>query len=539
MSEPRPRTTLVDRARRATTHRLARGPAWVRVARGGRDDAGSVLVLVLVVAVLLVGATTVALTTSASSSGQTGAYGNTTTARLDAESGFQAALLQIKNATSWQGLPSCSPVTTDMAYGSYTVSVAYTDGGGTSLCPLGGSLPTTATGVVTSTGQYGGQSAEIQGNLTLSSQPQPLPAFDYTIYSPQDVSFDSQAAIDAGSTTALPNIYTGAAFSCTTNTVIQGSVEAYQTSGDIDADCTINGTLYVETGPVTVTSTASVGALEMFGGSLSMSSSGTIAGNAYVSGGNVSFSNSTATVGGNLGTTGSLSYSWDAVNVKGTACSSSPSCIPVGVTMPSAPPFPQVTDPHDSGWPAGTEYIPVSSSSCNGFFANKTHPNTSPSTFNLDVNASTAPVTVVDAPSCAVDLPATCPAVGSSTYTLNTDLVMFVQSFTDYGCNIFQSASGSHHNIAVVVPYGDGTGLIEGDNTTDYTSSVNVLFYTPGQVKFVCSGTVTGQIIAGGGVYGTDTFTMTASNDAASIIPTAVQSGAVQVTQNSENLIKD
>ena len=51
---------------------------------------------------------------------------------------------------------------------------------------------------MTSTGQYGSQSAQIQGNLTLTSDPQPQPAFNYTIYTPQTVNMSSQAAVDAG-----------------------------------------------------------------------------------------------------------------------------------------------------------------------------------------------------------------------------------------------------------------------------------------------------------------------------------------------------
>lgn len=499
--------------------------------------------LVLVVAVLLVAATTVALTTAASSSGQTGTYGNRTTARLDAESGFQAAMLQIKNATSWQGLPSCSATTTDMTYGSYTVSVAYSATDGSSLCPLGSSLPISSTAVITSVGQYGGQSAEIQGNLTLDAQPQPLPAFDYAIYTPGDVSMNTQASLYAGSTTALPNVYSGGTFRCTDTNLIQGNVETYQL-GELDSSCAIQGTLYVQTGGAYLTNNVKVGSLETFGGSLSMDSTPTIAGNVYVSGGNASFSTSAVTIDGNLNTTGTVSMGPNgANNVKGTVCSGSPSCIPSGMTMPAAPPFPEVTDPGTpSAWPPGTDYISVSSSKCSSFFANSTSPNTLPSTFNIDVNGSSAPVTVVDAPTCSVDLPGPSKCAddtGSSTYTLNTDLVMFVKAFNDYGCNTFQSASGSHHTLAIVVPYGDGTGEIYGTNTTTFASNVDLLLYTPGEVYFDCAATMTGQLIAGTEVYTTNTFSLTASDAAASTIPTATQSGTVTVTKYSENLLQD
>lgn len=527
--------------------RLAPHPGRSKGAAVRRDDSGSVLVLVLVVALLLVGTTTVALTTSAASSGQAGSYSDATTARVDAESGFQATMLQIKNATSVSGLPTCSAQTTPMAFGSYTVTVAYSSDGSPVSCPLTGTPPTTMTGVVTSTGQYRGSTAEIQGDLSLTSNPQPLPAFDYTIYTPQTVSMNSQAVVDSGSTTALPNIYAGGTLQCTNSNDIQGSVEVGQASSvTLSSNCTVAGTLYLDSGSLQVTNTASVGQLELFNGSLDMSSSGKVNGAAYVSNGSVTFDNPTAIVAGNLATTGSVTYSYgrNGGNVKGSICSGETSCIPAGVTMPAAPALPEVTDPGNSGWPAGTDYISVPSSKCSSFFSFNYPGGSGPteSTFTKDVNGSSAPVTVVDAPSCDVNLPSdtsSCPADALSSYTLGTNLVMFVHSFQDYGCITFQSASGTNHDVAIVVPYGDGTGGITGTNTTDFTSSVNVLLYTPGEVQFNCNGTITGQIVAGGEVYTTNNFTMTASNSAASVIPTAVQLFSERVALNSENLLKD
>ncbi len=509
-------------------------------------DGGSVLVLVLVVAVVLIAVTTVALGNASSSSGQTGAYVDRTTARLDAESGFQAAVVQMKDATSPSGLPACSGSATAMAYGSYTVSVAYASGGSALSCPLPGVLPSAVTAVVTSTGRDRAAATEIQGTVTLDAVPTPLPAFDYAVYTPSSIGMDSQAVVEAGTSTALPSLYAGGAWSCTNSNVIQGNVEVGSLSKVLSGSCTIGGTLYVGSGAVQVADTVNLGALQVFGGSLEMDNYSVVRGDVDVTAGGATFGNPTPIIGGSLYASGAYVHNAGAPTVGGTVCTGSASCIPAGVAMPKAPPFPQVTDPGDSGWPAGTTYVPIAATgsgtdTCGSFFnLSYSHSGAGPSPFTQLVDASTAPTTVIDAPGCAVDLPggqSGCTGPGISTESLDTNLVLFVQSFQDWGCNIFQSASSSSHTVAIVVPYGDGTGGITGTNSTVFDPSVSVLLYTPGPVSFNSNVSMTGQIVAGGPVYFTNNFTDVASNAAASVIPTAVQPWSVQVVVSGEHLV--
>ena len=558
-----------------------------RAVRSGRDDAGSVLVLVLVIAVLLIAVTTVALNNASASSGETGGYADVTTARLDAESGIQATVLQMKNATSLIDLPGCAPQTAPLAYGSYTVSVTYEDATGSALsCPLAGALPSTMTALVDATGTFGSSTVKLLGTVTITSTPVPLPAFDYVLYSAGEMTLDSLEPVNSGSDSSLAQVY-ASQLNCRQDNVLSANVQAGSggTGATVSDECAILGTLSVDGASLTMSNQGLVGGLDLSGGSFDMQG-GTVSGNATVSGGGVTFIDGAGkaddgwssslnnaqppTVDGNLLTSGTVSSSASAP-VKGQTCSGSPSCIPSSLGMPSVPPFPQVTDPGRLGWPPGADYlaVPTTSSgggsptypSCSSFF---TASGSGESPFVAFVNgSSTAPVTVVDAPTCDVSLQGGgqswggCPS--SDTFTLQSDVVLLVRSFTDSGCVAFDSgsvSSGSGHRLAIVVP-SPGTGDIVLAPTTEFDPNLQVLLYTPGSVTYECAPSsyggptpMTGQVVAGQDIatyYGPSTLyspatagcPLTYSNQAASIVPTAVQPLLGSVSFAGETLVKD
>ena len=556
-----------------------------REVRSGRDDTGSVLVLVLVVAVLLIAVTTVALNNASASSGETGGYANVTTARLDAESGIQATVLQMKNATSLIDLPGCAPQTAPLAYGSYTVSVTYEDATGSALsCPLSGSLPSTMTALVDATGKFGSSTVKLLGTVTVTSTPVPLPAFDYVLYAAGKMTLDSLEPVNSGSESSFAQVY-ASQLDCRQDNVLSANVQAGSggTGATVSDECAILGTLSVDGASLTMSDQGFVESLDLSGGSFEMEG-GTVAGNAVVSGGDVSFIDGAGkaddpfnsslnnaqppTVDGNLLTSGTVSSSASGP-VVGQTCSGSPSCIPSSLGMPSVPPFPQVTDPGSSGWPSGADYlaVPTASSgggsptytSCSSFF---TASGGGESPFVAFVNGSTAPVTVVDAPTCDVSLQGGSPSWGgcpsNDTFTLQSDVVLFVKSFTDSGCVAFDSgsvSSGSGHRLAVVVP-SPGTGDIVLAPTTEFDPNLQVLLYTPGSVTYECAPSssdgptpMTGQVVAGQDIatyYGPSTLydpatagcPLTYSNQAASIVPTAVQPLLGSVSFAGETLVK-
>lgn len=568
---------------------------WHALCRGS-GDAGSVLVLVLVIAVLLIAVTTVALNNASASSGATGGYANVTTARLDAESGIQATVLQMKNATSLLSLPGCTPQTAPLAYGSYTVSVTYEDQSGTALsCPLSGSMPATVTALVDATGTDGSSTVKLQGTVTITSTPVPLPAFDYVLYSAGTMTLDSLEPVNSNSESSYAQVYANQ-LDCRQDNTLSANVEAGSLgAATVSDECNILGTLSVNGTSLTMSNQGLIGgALEVSGGSFDMQG-GTVSGTATVAGGGVTFFSGSGkqddpgsstlnevqppSVGGDLLTTGSVTSS-GSPPVTGHVCSGSPSCVPSTVHMPSVPPFPQVTDPGSSSWPSGADYLAVPTpsssggsgsgssattySSCSSFF-NGSGSGESP--FVAFVNGSTAPVTIVDAPSCDVSLQGgqswgTCPS--SDTFTLQSDVVLFVKSFTDSGCIAFDSGSGSSgsgsggsgHRLALIVP-SPGTGDITLAPTTQFDPNLQVLLYTPGNVTYECASTswgestpLTGQVIAGGDLatyYGpsslysasTSGCPLTYSNQAASIVPTAVQPLLGSVTFTGETLMKD
>jgi hypothetical protein len=540
-----------DRKSPASSLEGRRRARLVGATRKAGADEGSVLVLVLVLSFVVASALTVALTTSSASLDQTRAYTDTTSARLAAESGIQATLVAIESARSSAALPSCTPTTTDLGTASYTTTVQYFQGS-TPLCPLT-SQPPTMTATITSTGTAGTNSVEMQADVTITATLQPMPAFDYALFSASYVTMDSGATLLAGTGSAAPTVYAGTTFSCTNTNLIEGNVEVYApgSSGvSLTSSCAIDGTLYVE-GPVSLTNNVTLGGLEEFGGSLSMTSTPTIKGSAYVSGGGITIGNTGPTIEGNVGVTGSIVSKTGSIppgTFAGSVCSGSTSCVPSSISMPPPQSFP-VLDP--TSWPSSYTVDTVSGSACNGFGSYQ-YPGggPAPSPFADDVaNAPQGGTTVIDASQCASGVTlegastkgnGSCPTSGPSYYTLHSNIILMVSSLSDYGCNTFVSGSGGPYDLVIMVPDpipGSASGELYFTNTTHFASNLNVLLYTPGEAYFDCTDDLTGQIVAGQ-VYTTNSFSLTASNAASQIVPSALAPSANHVTIDDEVLLR-
>jgi len=508
-----------------------------------------VLVAVLAISFLVVTSTTVALTTSSVGVQETGAYGNTTAARMAAESGIQASLVAMEAAASYGVLP-CSqttpvPVEPAESEASYTTLITYDQGSSTLACDT--AQPSSAS--IVATGVDGSATVVMEEKVQLSDKPSILPAFDYAIFSPSEVSLSSDATVSSSSTTPA-DVYAGGQLQCTNSNSIAGNVITYgggspYSASDplsLSSSCAVGGTLEVD-GSVELSNTVKTGNLDAIGGSISMNSSAQVDGNAYATGGSITLYDS-STIKGDAYASGAVSAPSGAIT--GTVCANASSCVSDSPTMPPEQSFP-VLDP--TSWPAGYGIDTVPSSACKGF-GEYQYPNgnVAASAFADDVASATAATTVIDASGCStgVDLEGapensngTCPTSGMSTYTLHTNIILLASSVQDYQCNTFLSGSGGPYSLAIVVPdTGDASsqGTISLTNTTDFEPSVNVLLYTPATIDFSCYDNFDGQIIAGS-VSATNTFTMTASDAAAEIVPGSTGPSGQIVTETSEVLV--
>ena len=136
--------------------------------------------------------------------------------------------------------------------------------------------------------------------------------------------------------------------------------------------------------------------------------------------------------------------------------------------------------------------------------------------------------TVFYAPACAPSYTRT------QTFQFAADTVLQVQSLTTAGSDTFESSSSTHHDFSLLASAGTACSTSTVDvtvsNSADFTSTLTVFIYTPGQVSYANSPSMTGQIVACGGITGSNSFALTFDPSASSEIPGSSSSTAPTVS---------
>ncbi len=538
---------------------------WLNRPQGGhgcRDDEGSILVMVLAISFLLVGLVTVSLASTRSSASTSYGYQANTSARLVAESGIAASFDQMENAPSAVSLPCSVSGTTGASGQSYAVTVSYMAGSTALPCtagnPVGSELGTSSTpteATLTSVGAApGGGTVAMRERVQLAATNPLAPAYDYAIMTPGTMPLSVDASVYKSASGQPANLYSGQTFQCTNTVLDQGSVLTATTPLALSSGCDITGSLTAE-GDISVTNSAVIGGTATaIGGSIDMSSGGQILGNAYATGGSIDLSNNPVTIGGNAYATGGILQTAKAT-IGGAQYPDDASI--ANMSMPPAPAFPTL-DPTVAQWQAkGYTVIPVpgvdpltgATTSCSTYFVDQyvyvpgKGEQHLPSPFVEDVDQASFPI-VVDAPTCNADnigssLVEPGGTVAGSTFNMSANVAVVVNTFQDYGSMVWQPSAGLGTQDLSILALSSSSTAISLTNSTDFTSGVDTLLYTPGTVDFSVEGTMTGQVLAGTSFSATNAFSMTYSTAAASSLPGTTVTGPSVLTPTSEYLLRD
>jgi hypothetical protein len=489
---------------------------------GGADgERGGVLVLVLVVSILLMGILTTAVSASNYSGTLTTHYSDTSQASLAAQSGLAVELSAMRNTSLYTSLPCGSfsgSLTVPGASSSYSGTVTYYPSGSnpTALtcagATLGGSTaPATATIVSTGTAPPGLPVTMVE-QIAVATTSTPAAALGYALYTSNALNLTGAAAL-SNSTGNTANVYSGSTMTCGNGDVVPGSVTTYA-AVNFTGSCTIGG--LTASGTVTLGNSATVkGNLISYTGPLSMSGSAKVTGTATETNGN-------ATLAGSASVVGTL-YASGTITLGGgsTAGAQVPNDLVLSTqTMPAAVSFP-VLNPSVATWQGqGWNVVQIPGTvngtayTCATYF--QSNSSGSPDPFQSAIAALTAK-TVFYAPTCAPSYTRT------QAFNFAADTVLQVQSYTTANSDTYQSTTAAHHDFSILASAGTACSTANVDvsvsNSSNFASSLSVLIYSPGQVSYANAPSMTGQIVACGGITGSNSFALTFDPQASAEIP--------------------
>ena len=111
----------------------------------------------------------------------------------------------------------------------------------------------------------------------------------------------------------------------------------------------------------------------------------------------------------------------------------------------------------------------------------------------------------------------------AQTFSFNADTVLEVQSLSTANSDTFQSTSATHHDFSILASPGTACSTANVDvtvsNSASFASSLSVFIYSPGEAGYANSPSMTGQIVACGGITGSNSFTLTFDPSASGEIP--------------------
>ena len=509
-----------------------------------RIDSGSTLVLVLVISVLLLGILAVSLSTSDFSGTLSTQYGNTSQAALAAQSGLAVELSALRNVTVYTAFPCgtfSGTLSAPGATSSYSATVTYYPSGTNpaaltcSGSTLGGSTtPATATIVSTGTAPHGSPTT-MQENIAIATTSTPSAALGYALFTSNPLDLTGSATVNSSGSN-IANVYSGGTLTCGTGDSIAGAVTTYGTV-DFTGTCSIAG--LIASGAVTLANSAIVnGNVISYAGPLALSGSAEITGNATETNGNITLTGSGEIVG-NAYASGTITVG--SGSIKGTQTgldtSLSSETMPAGISFPTL--NPSVATWQGQGWNViqipgtvnGTSYSCLNATGGTlGTGANYFQSNSSGAAdpYQTAIAALTTK-TVFYAPTCVLSYSRT------QTFNFAADTVLQVASLTTVGSDTYQSTSTTtHHDFSVLASAGSVCSTANVDvsvsNSSDFDSSLSTFIYTPGEVSYANSPSMTGQIVACGGITGSNSFTLTFDPSASGEIPGSSTATAPSVT---------
>jgi len=496
------------------------------------DDRGSTLVLVLVISVFLIGVIAVSINTSNFSGTLSTQYGDTSQAALAAQSGLAVELSALRAVTVYTSFPCGSFSGTLSAPGatsSYSGAVTYYPSGTNpsaltcSGSTLGGSTtPATATILSTGTAPHGSPTT-MEETIAIATTSTPAQALGYALFTANSLNLTGAATVN-NSGVNVANVYSGGTLTCGTGDSIGGAVTTYGTV-NFTGTCSIAG--LTASGAVTLGNSAVVnGNVISYAGPLSLSGSAKITGNGTETNGNITLAGSGKIVG-NAYASGTITVGSGSIGGTQTPLDSSLS----SQTMPAAVSFP-VLNPSVATWQGqgwnvlqipgtinGTAYT------CATYFQSNSSGAADP--FQTAIAALTGK-TVFYAPTCTPSYTRT------QTFNFAADSVLQVQSFTTANSDTYQSTTTTHHDFSILANAGTACSTANVDvsvsNSSNFTSSLSVFIYSPGQVSYANAPSMTGQIVACGGITGSNSFTLTFDPSASGEIPGSSTATAPSVT---------
>jgi hypothetical protein len=481
-----------------------------------------VIVLVLVLAILLMSILAVAISTSDYAGTLSTRYGGTTQASLAAQSGLAVELSAMRAASLYTNLPCgafSGSLTATGATSSYSGTVTYYPSGANpsaltcSGSTLGGSTaPATAT--ISSTGTAPqGSPATMKEQIAIATTTTPAQALGYALFTTNALNLTGAATLNnSGANTA--NVYSGGTMTCGNGDVVPGAVTTYGTV-NFTGSCTIAG--LTASGAVTLGNSATVnGNLTSYAGPIAMSGSTKVTGIATETNGAINLSGS-GRIAGNALASGAISIAGGA-SIGGTQTPNDVALL--SQTMPAAVSFP-VLNPSVATWQGqGWNVVQVPGTingvaqTCATYFKSNSSGAADP--FQTDI-AALATKTVFYAPTCTPSYSR------AQSFSFSADTVLEVQSFTTIGSDTYQSTSATHHDLSILASPGTACSTSSTDvnisNSSNFASSLSVFIYSPGQVSYANAPSMTGQIVACGGITGSNSFTMTFDPSASGEIP--------------------
>ena len=506
------------------------------------------IVLVLLVSVMLITSLAVALTLSQSGLNLATRLATGLQGKMAAQTGLATELTMMRDVSSASSLP-CSltgSLGVTGATSSYSVAVDYSSGGTPLTCSgtgstLGGSTaPTNAS--LTSIGKANhGSRAVMREDVAIAVSSSTSAALGYAIFTPNNLDLTGAATLNTG--TSVPDIYAGQQLTCANGTTSSGDLITYDPV-DLTGNCSFAGNL-TSASDVALANSANVGGnLISYGGNTSstscakvgatyyaicLSGSATIGKNATETGGNIKVSN--GTIKGNAYASGTISVSGGGA-INGTQ---TPGDISLSSqTMPQPLTFPALYLP-TTGW----NIVSIPSSQCATYFQSINNEASGTTVANPDpfqaALENQAQRTVYEAPTCAVTYS------NAQVFALNPspagDAILDVASLTFNNSNTFceESATDSH-SCSTSTTAGPNLTLFAGpsppappasptcststvdamfDNSSNFEPNVAVLIYSLGEVDYANAPSMTGQILACGGMTGTNAFKLTFNPSAA------------------------
>ena len=165
-------------------------------------------------------------------------------------------------------------------------------------------------------------------------------------------------------------------------------------------------------------------------------------------------------------------------------------------------------DPSVATWAGqGWNVIQITATMCAAYFQSNSNGSDDP--FQTAIASLNGTKTVFYAPTCDLSYSNT------QTFKFAADVVLQVKTLTTANSDTYKSTSSTRHDFSLLASAGTACSTANTDvsfsNSSNFDPSLTVFVYTPGQVSYQNSPSMTGQILGCGGLVGANAFTLTLS----------------------------